>query len=103
MGEAMGIDGSPEALAAKDNAIDVGGEDGVKTDVSDVFADGEKMGMPVFNVSKDSFYQNMKFGRKRLRFPSGSNTQEYMQKTKYQRPFWIAYDDNGQVWTRKVR
>ena len=90
MGEAMSIDGSPEALAAKDNAIDTTSGDneqqGVKTDVDDVFADGEKMGMPVFNVSRDEFYQNMKHGRKRLRLATGSKGQEYMQKTKYQRP-----------------
>jgi hypothetical protein len=105
MGEAMGIDGSPEALAAKDNAIsgDNDEQQGVKTDVDGVFADGEKMGMPVFNVSKDEFYQNMKFGRKRLRLSTGSKGQEYMQKTQYNRPFWLAHDDNGQVWTRKVR
>ena len=103
MSELTKDDGSPENLAAKDHAVS--GEEGkVQTDVSDVFADGEKMGMPVFNVDKDSFYQNMNFGRKRLRFPTGSPTQAYMQKTKYNKPFWIAHTEpNGQKWTRKVK
>ena len=102
MSEEMEI--RPEDIAASDHDIKQSTEDDrVSTDVQDVFADGEKMGIPVFNVDKDEFYQNMAFGRKRLRFKSGSNTQEYMQKTQYQRPFWIAHNDNGEVWTRKVK
>jgi len=96
--------GSPTALAKTDHAIT--GELGkVKTDVPDVFADGEKHGMPVFNVDRESFYQNMTHGRKRLRLKSGTSGQLYMQKTQYQRPFWLSYKDpnSGEVWTRKVK
>jgi len=99
---------SPESIAASDHNISGSQTDseevkGVETDVPDVKADGEKQGLPVFNVDKDEFYQNMKHGRKRLRFKSGSSIQQYMQKTQYQRPFWISHNDNGQVWTRKVK
>jgi len=105
MGEFTGVENTrPEEIAASDQAIRQSTDDNqVNTDVDDVFADGEKMGMPVFNVDKSSFYQNMEFGRKRVRFPTGSKAQQYMQKTKYNRPFWIAHDDNGQVWTRKIK
>ena len=96
--------GSPEQIASNDNAVKDSGETGFDTDVPDVKADGEKLGIPVFKVDNGEFYQNMAHGRKRLRFKTGSNVQQYMQKTKYQRPFWISHDDDkGQTWTRKIK
>ena len=94
----------PDKIAASDSDIKVE-PDGIETDVLDVRADGERNGMPVFKVTRDKFYQNMTFGRKRLRFDSGSKVQEYMQKTKYNRPFWISYTDDkdGKEYVRKVK
>ena len=83
---------TPTDQAAQDRAVT--GEPGtIKTDVEGVFADGEKDGMPVFNVSKNCFYQNMAHGRKRLRFKNGSTAQQYMSKTRYNRSFWIQHGD----------
>jgi hypothetical protein len=60
--------------------------------------------LPVFNVTKDEFYQNMRNGRKRLRFKSGTNAQQYMSKTKYRRPFYISYtDSDGKIYNRKIK
>ena len=70
----------------------------VDTDVENVKADGTRDGLPVFNVEKDEFYQNMMHGRKRLRFKSPSVTQ-YMQQTRYKRPFYISHEDH----IRKVK
>lgn len=98
MGEFTGGN-SPEQkikndLAVKDNP------QGVETDVDGVFADGIKDQMPVFDVGKDEFYQNMRYGRRRLRFKSGTPAQKYMQSTRYNRKFWIREPDG---YIRKVK
>jgi len=92
---------SPEAKIARDNEISVPQDGKVKTDVPDVFADGERNGLPLFKVSKNEFYQNMSHGRQRLRFKSGTSTQQYMKNTKYNRPFWIQDTDDGYI--RKIK
>jgi len=98
MGKMIDGDG-PETKIATDTAVkDV--PDGIETDVEGVLAHAEKSGMPVFDVDKESFYQNMNYGRRRLRFKSGSAAQKYMQGTKYNRPFWIRCPDG---YTRKVK
>lgn len=76
----------------------------VKTDVDGIFADFEKkegnMSFPGFDVNEYEFYQNMKDGRRRLRFRNGSRVQKYMQRTKYPRnPFFIRCQDK----IRRVR
>lgn len=103
MGEFTSGD-SPETIAAQDRAEKFP-EDGFDTDVEGVKADGEKQGMPVFNVTKDEFFQNMNYGRKRLRFKSGSPIQTYMQGTRYRNPFWISYKDegSGKQYIRKIK
>jgi hypothetical protein len=73
----------------------------VKTDVSDVFADGEKGGLPVFDVEPDTFFANMKQDRRRMRFKSGTTVQKYMKNTKYRRPFWVRNSKDG--YTYKVK
>lgn len=78
------------------------------TDVEGVKADAEHAAgtdrFPVFKVDKNEFYQNMTHGRKRLRFKSGSNAQQYMSKTKYQRPFYISYTDSqGKTYSRRIK
>jgi len=76
-------------------------EDKFATDVPDVFADGEKNGIPVFDVSSSEFYKNMKTDRLRLRFKSGSNAQAYQSQSKYRRPFFIRNQDDG--YTYKIK
>lgn len=73
----------------------------VATDVKDVFADGEKLGLPVFDITKDDFFRNMKVDRKKLRFQTDHPVSQYMRKTRYSRPFWIRDNDSGYV--RKVK
>lgn len=73
---------------------------GYATDVEDVFADGSKGDIPVFDVSPEEFNNNMKMTRRRLRFKQGSKAAEYMRKTKYTRPFWIRNTKDGYM--RKI-
>ena len=81
----------PEKIAASDRVTSTN-PGNVETDVPYVFADGDKGGVPVFKVGKNEFYQNMRHGRRRLRFKSGTPAQKYMSKTKYNRPFYISHD-----------
>jgi hypothetical protein len=91
-----------QTMAAADVAVAAGK---FQTDVKGVFADGEKQGQPVFDVSHGEFHSNMTHGRKRLRLKSGTAGQQYMVQTKYNRPFWMSYKDpkSGEIWTRKVK
>lgn len=80
----------------------------IPTEVKGVSADAEiPQGMdriPVFDVDKNTFYQNMTWGRKRVRFPSGHKAQAYMQGTGYMKPFFIRHkDESGKAYLRKVK
>jgi hypothetical protein len=88
---------SAEQDAAQNRAAVVNKE--TETDVPDVKANGVKDGIPVFDVNDNDFYNNMKVDRKRMRFTS-TGVKEYMQKTKYNRPFYIRNRDN---YLRKVK
>lgn len=68
---------------------------GFKTDVDGIFANGERGGVPVFDVTQKEFYDNMKVDRKRLRFTPGSTAQSYHSKTRYNMPFYIRNKDDG--------
>lgn len=105
MGELAGtFNDSPEAQIAKDKDQAVAPPEGkVSTDVKDCFADAKNKrdGLPVFKVSHDEFYQNMNYGRQRIRFKSGSNPQRFMQGSRYNAPFWIQHEKDGYM--RKVK
>jgi len=106
MGEISGVDNIDVHQAQAQADVAITGEPGkVKTSLDGVFADGEKGGLPVFNVDKHSFYQNMTHGRKRLRLKSGTAGQAFMSQSKNNQPFWLSYEnpENGEMWTRKVR
>ena len=68
---------------------------GVPTDADGVYADGEKGGFPVFDVTPQEFYANMKQDRRRLRFGKDSTASKYMRTTKYRRPFYIRNKEDG--------
>ena len=91
-----------------DTGLDVT-DDKFETDVPDVYADGYvehgTLKFPKFEVDQSSFFQNMELGRRRLRFPSGTPAQAYMQNTRYRNPFYISYRDekDGKVYTRKIK
>lgn len=105
MGELAGtFNDSPEAEIAKDKDQPVTPPEGkVETDVKDCFADSKNKrdGLPIFKVGHNEFYQNMNYGRKRIRFKSGSGAQKYMQGSRYQGSFWIQHDKDGYM--RKVK
>jgi len=97
MGEFLQPDSNREKIAG-----DIEVKQGkVKTDVDGIFADGEKEGIPVFDVEEKDFNQNMHWGRKRVRFSKESNAGEYMRKTRYNIPFWIRNKNTGYV--RKIK
>jgi hypothetical protein len=70
-----------------------------QTDVPEVETKDQRDGLPVFEVEKDEFYQNMNHGRKRIRFKSGSAASEYMKKTRYHKPFYIKHGE----YLRKIK
>jgi hypothetical protein len=102
MGEFTNDTLRPETLAAKDRDFNANNGE-VETDVDGVIANGEKDGLPIFDVDKNEFYQNMNYGRKRLRFKNGSNVQNYMNQTKYKRPFWIRHGEGKNTFIRKIK
>ncbi len=111
----MGVftdDGGPAINQPEEETVEVetGQEEPTRfdTDVEGVTSDGQiSQGtnqIPVFKVDHGSFYQNMKQGRRRLRFKTGTNAQQYMSKTQYKSPFYIEYtDDKGKTYTRKIK
>ena len=110
MGELTGtFDGSadsPEATIAKDGdqAQTQAPPDGkVETSVKDCYADAvnKRDNLPVFKVGHDEFYQNMNYGRKRIRFKSGTDVQRFMRGSRYKQSFWIQHDKDGYM--RKVK
>ena len=83
-------------------------QQGVPTDVKGVYADSMvKQGhneFPVFKCNRNDFYNNMTDNRKKMRFQSGSDIQQYMQKTKYNKPFFVSYtDSSGKTFKRRVK
>lgn len=105
MGELAGsFQDSPEAKLAQDKDQAVAQDDGkVETNVEDCYADAlnKRDGLPVFKVDHQEFYQNMNYGRQRIRFKSGSNTSKFMKGSHYNAPFWIQNKSDGYM--RKIK
>jgi len=108
MGEFTGSSGDNHSVDNVTMGGDKENQEGYDTDVqgvraSDIVRQG-KDEFPCFDVDKNEFYQNMQDGRRRLRFKSGTPAQEYMSKTKYNRPFFIRHvDDSGKKYVRKIK
>jgi len=105
MGELAGnFQDNPEAKIAgdKDQAVEPP-EGKIKTSVDNCFADAvnKRDNLPVFKVPHDSFYQNMSYGRNRIRFKSGSEAQKFMQGSRYKQSFWIQHEKDGYM--RKIK
>ena len=97
---------SPEATAARDTQNEPSGDEknkGIETGVPDCYADdvNNRDKLPIFKVDHDSFYQNMNYGRKRIRFRSGTSAQKFMQGSRYKQSFWIQHDKDGYM--RKIK
>ncbi len=105
MGELAGdFQDSPEGQIAKDKDQAVEVPDGkMETHVGGCFADAvnSRDKLPVFKVPHESFYQNMNYGRQRIRFKSGTDVQKFMQGSKYKQSFWIQHDKDGYM--RKIK
>lgn len=105
MGELAGtFQDSPEAKLAQDQDQAVAPPEGkVETNVKGCFADAvnKRDSLPVFKVGHDEFHQNMNYGRQRIRFKSGSDTQKFMQGSNYHAPFWIQHKDTKYM--RKIK
>lgn len=77
-----------------------------ETDVAGLTADAVyKKGseeFPCFDVSKNSFFNNMEQFRKRIRLDG--RAAEYMKNTRYNKPFYIRYtDENNKTYIRKIK
>ena len=84
-------------------AVQVNNPGKVETDVPDVYADGTKDDIPVFDISHDDFMRNLRAERKRLRFKSDSTASTYLQGSRYKRPFYVRTSDTeGKQFLRKV-
>lgn len=105
MGELAGsFQDSPEGQIARDKDKAVAPPEGkVKTDVDGCFADAvnKRDNLPVFKVGHGEFYQNMNYGRQRIRFKSGTDVQKFMQGNKYKQSFWIQHKKDGYM--RKIK
>lgn len=102
MGELSGtFQDSPEAAIAQDKQVTSPPDGKVQTDVADCFADAEYQGFPVFDVTKDEFYNNMRADRQRLRFKSETPAQTYFKNTHYKTPFYIRNTEDGYM--RKIK
>jgi hypothetical protein len=109
-------DAPATSKAAKDHAVnepDVGGEtsqdaggdettsdgsdqeSGWDTGVNGIKANGEKGGLPVFDVTPQEFYNNMKLDRRKLVFKRGTPAQQYHASTNYHQPFYIRNTKDG--------
>lgn len=107
-------DAPASSKAAKDQAVnepevdtsqDVGGDEttsddsdqssGWDTGIDGIKANGEKGGLPVFDVTPQEFYNNMKLDRRKLVFKRGTPAQQYHAKTNYHQPFYIRNTKDG--------
>jgi len=101
MGELAGdFNNTPEAQIARDGdqAQTVAPPEGkIETHVKGCFADeiNKRDNLPVFKVSHRDFFQNMNYGRKRIRFSNGSDVQKFMQGSKYKQSFWVKHEKDG--------
>jgi hypothetical protein len=78
--------------------------EGVDTGIEGVKADDLYKGTPVFDVSQEEFFKNMRQERNKLRFKNGSAVSQFMQQSKYRKPFYIrANDSKGEKILKKFK
>jgi hypothetical protein len=87
---------------AADHASTDGGEEGwdtgIEVDGSSIKAAAEKGGLPVFDVSHDEFYKNMKIDRRKMVFKRGTPQQKYHAGTNYKQHFWVRNKEDGHIY-----
>jgi len=67
----------------------------LKTGIDGCEADGVYKRTPVFDVSNDEFFKNLRADRSRVRFTSSDKPNQFMRGTKYRQPFYIRYTDKN--------
>jgi hypothetical protein len=77
----------------------------LSTGIEGLEADDKYKGTPVFDVSNEDFFKNLRADRKRVRFTSSDKPKNFMQGTKYNQPFYIRYTDknSGKPYLSKVK
>ena len=65
----------------------------IDSGVDGLSADGTYKDKPVFDVSSETFFKNMKMQRNRTRFPNGSKPSQFMKSTSYRKPFYMRCKD----------
>ncbi len=89
---------------AADSMTQDGGETGWDTgidfDGETIKAAGEKGGLPVFDVSHQEFYNNMKLDRRKMVFKRDTPAQRFHSRTNYKQHFWVRNAEDGYM--RKV-
>ena len=85
-----------EKQETEDNVIDSGAEG--------VSADDWYKNTPVFDVNKNSFFQNMRLDRNKTRFANGTKPSQFMKGTKYRKPFYVRFtDSSGEQYLNKFK
>lgn len=74
---------------------DGGQTSGWDTGIEGIKANGEKGGLPVFDVTPEEFYRNMKLDRRKLVFNRGTPAQQYHARTNYKQHFYIRNKADG--------
>ncbi len=100
-GTSRTTDTSQDADAEDQTTQDPDGqESGWDTGVNGIKANGERGGLPVFDVTPKEFFNNMKVDRRKLVFKRGTPCQQYHRNTNYRQHFWIRNTIDGHI--RKV-
>jgi len=89
-----------DKLSADQEVKNAPGEEGWDTGVNGIKSQGERGGLPVFDVSPEEFYNNMKLDRRKMVFKRGTPTQQYHAGTNYKQHFRIRNTKDGYM--RKI-
>jgi len=83
---------------------DQGNQDVIDSGVEGISADDLHNNTPVFDVEKSDFFNNMRKDRNRMRFGNETKPSQFMQGTKYRKPFYVRYQEkNGEKFMYKVK
>jgi hypothetical protein len=88
-------DTTSQDAGGDETTSDGGDKSGWDTGIDGIKANGNKGGLPVFDVTPEEFYRNMKLDRRKLVFNRGTPAQQYHSKTNYKQHFWIRNTKDG--------
>jgi len=67
----------------------------LSTGIDGLESDDSYKGTPVFDVSAEDFFKNMRADRKKTRYTSSEKPSKFMQGTNYRQPFYVRYVDKN--------